>query len=354
MQLLQLIIYPLLCAFLFSYAITPGVIYFAKKYGLVDDPRTNKHPKVIHTVPIPRAGGLGIGLSIISVSFFFLSLDQRILAILVGAIPLLIIGVLDDKYNISPYLRALVQIGAALIPIGAGIGIAFVTSPFGGILDLSYPRIYFDFLGESRSIWVLSDLFALFWIVFLMNIINMGAKGLPGQMPGVVVIAALVIAFLSLQFANDTTEWPVTILASLVAGSFLGFLPWNFLPQRIMPGFSGSMIAGYFLAILSILSTAKVGTLLVALGIPIIDTTYTVIRRISEGKSPVWGDRKHLHHRLLDSGVSKNTITYIYWGGTLLLGLLALQLKADLKFYTIIGVALFLGGILIWLTYRLK
>ena len=117
---------------------------------------------------------------------------------------------------------------------------------------------------------------------------------------------------------------------------------------------AGSTFAGYMLAVLAILSTAKVGTLLVALGVPIIDTGYTVIRRILSGKSPVWGDRGHLHHKLLDAGMTKRQVAFFYWTVTAGLGITALNLNAAYKFYTIVGVTIFVGGLILWLTYRPK
>src|SRR5258706_14796667 len=137
-----------------------------------------------------------------------------------------------------------------------------------------------------------------------MNMINMGAKGVDGQLSGVTVIAAFVIALISLKFSADITQWPVIILAAITGGAYLGFLPWHIFPQKIMPGYGGSTIAGYLFAILSILSTTKVGALMVVLGFPLIDKGFSIVRRVLTGKSPVWGDRGHLHHRLLDAGVS--------------------------------------------------
>ena len=124
--------------------------------------------------------------------------------------------------------------------------------------------------------------------------------------------------------------------------------------QILMPGYGGATLAGYMLAIASILSTTKVGTLIVVLGIPLIDTSYTVLRRIISGKSPVWGDRSHLHHKLLDSGFSKKQVSQVYWSLTSILGVLALNLNSTYKLYTIIGVAFVLGGVILWLTYRSK
>ena len=352
--ILTLIFLPVMVAGLASWVATPFVIKFAKKFNLIDDPKKNKHPKVIHTHPIPRAGGLALFIGVFVGIVTLLPIDKYVASILLGACVILVIGILDDKYNLSPYFRLIAMSFAALIPIAAGISIAFISDPFNGILDLSYPRFSFELLGEVRSIWILSDVFALFWIVFMMNMLNMGAKGIQGQLPGVVAIAALTIALLSLQYSADITEWPVIILAAITAGAYLGFLPWNFFPQKIMPGFSGSTLAGFLLAILSILSTAKVGTLLVVLGVPIVDTGYTIIRRVAAGKHPMWGDRGHLHHKLLDSGLTQKQVVYFYWFATALLGALALNLNASYKLYTIIGVTIFIGGLLLWLTYKPK
>jgi UDP-GlcNAc:undecaprenyl-phosphate GlcNAc-1-phosphate transferase len=121
-----------------------------------------------------------------------------------------------------------------------------------------------------------------------------------------------------------------------------------------MPSFSGSNLAGYYLGILSILSTTKVGTLLIVLGIPLIDTAYTVVRRILSGKSPVWGDRGHLHHKLLDLGLSKKQVSYFYWISTALLGIMSLYLNSAYKLYTVIGIAILLGGFFIWLKFQSK
>lgn len=354
MSIFYLAILPGLVALIASFLATPLVIKLAWKLGIIDDPTKNKHIKVIHTYPVPRGGGLALFVAILVASLIFLPIDKHLKGILGGAAVLALMGILDDKYNLNPYLRLAGGFLAAGIPIAAGIGIAFLSNPQGGIIDLSQPQINFYFLGEQRSIWVLSDAFALIWIVFVMNMLNMGAKGVDGQLPGVVVVAATTIAMLSLKFSADITQWPVIILAAITAGAYLGFLPWNFYPQKIMPGYGGSTLAGYLLAVLSILSTTKVGILIVVLGVPLIDTGYTIVRRILAGKSPVWGDRGHLHHRLLDAGWGKRRVAVFYWVISAFLGILALNLNTSSKLYTMVGIAILLGGAILWLTYRPK
>src|SRR3972149_8116176 len=353
-NILNLVGLPLGVAAITTCLITPLVIKFAKAWGIIDDPSVHKHPKVIHTYPTPRGGSIALSLGFYLSSLIFLPLDKHVLGILAGATIIFVMGILDDKYDLNPYLRIILGFVAALAPIIAGIGISFVSSPVGGIIDLSNPQITFSLLGVQRSVWILSDSFALIWIVLMMNILNMGAKGVDGQLTGVVIVAALTIAALSLKFSADITQWPVIILAAVTAGAYLGFLPWNFYPQKIMPGYGGSTLAGYLLAVLAILSTTKRGTLLVVLGIPLVDTGYTILRRILSGKSPVWGDRGHLHHRLLDLGWGKRRVATFYWLISALLGVLALNLNTSNKLYTMVGIAILLGGLILWLTYRPK
>jgi len=347
----KILISILISSFL-AYMFTPFVIKLAKKFGLIDDPKKNKHPKVIHTYPVPRGGGLAIFGAVVITSFLTLPIDKHLVGILSGALIIIILGLLDDKYNLSPYTRLPIQFLAASMPIIAGIGIAYISNPLGGIIDLSHPQINFAFLGETRSIWILSDLFALFWIVMLMNFMNMGASGIDGQVTGTTVVASIAIGILSLRFSADITQWPVTILASITAGAYLGFLPWHTYPQKIMPSFGGATLSGYLLGVLSILTTAKVGALMVILAVPLVDTGYVIVKRVASGKAPFWGDRGHLHHRLLDSGWSKKSVSYFYWLVTGLLGFLAINLNAQHKFYTMIGVSAVLGGMVIWLTHK--
>jgi UDP-GlcNAc:undecaprenyl-phosphate GlcNAc-1-phosphate transferase len=351
-NLRNLFLLPWLTAAVIAFLATPLVIKFAGKLGIIDDPKKNRAPKVIHTYPTPRGGGIPIFIALLTTCLIFLPIDKHIIGILIGAGILVTMGTLDDRYNLNPYLRLGLGFLAAGTVVISGIGISFITSPLGGIINLSSPQITFSLFGATHSIWIISDVFALLWIVFLMNMVNMGAKGVDGQLSGVTVIAALTIAFLSLRYSADITQWPVIILAGITAGAYLGFLPWHIFPQKIMPGYGGSTLAGYLLGVLSILSTAKVGILIVVLGIPLIDTGYTIVRRIINKKSPVWGDRGHLHHRLLDAGLSKRQVAYFYWGVTAILGFLALNLNTTSKLYTMIGIALGLGGLILWLTTR--
>lgn len=121
-----------------------------------------------------------------------------------------------------------------------------------------------------------------------------------------------------------------------------------------MPGWGGGALAGYFLAVLSILSGAKVATAMIVLGVPLIDVIYVMGRRIKAGKSPVWGDTNHLHHQLLRLGWSKTKVAGFYWAVTAILGFIALQLNSQMKVYTILLIAVILGGALLWINLFLS
>lgn len=343
---------PCFISFIVSFLSTPVIIIVAKKFKLIDDPHTHKHPKVVHNYPVPRGGGIPIYLSLLTI-FVFLPAGKHLMGIITGATIALIVGLLDDRFEekVSPLFRLLSNFLAGALVVGAGIGIAFITNPLtGGVLRLDEPKIIFEFLGKSRNIWILSDILALFWISWCMNFVGWSA-GVDGQLPGFVAISAFVIGFLSLRFTQDVTQWPVVILAAATAGAYLGFLPWNFYPQKIIPGYSGKSLAGFLLGVLSILSGAKLATALLVLGIPLIDAVFIVLKRISEGRSPFVGAREHLHHRLLDLGWGKRRIAIFYWLMSGLLGILALNLNSKQKLYTIILLPILFLVFILWINY---
>lgn len=339
----DLIFRPFLIAFAVSLAATPLTIAVFKKLGWVVDPTKTPHPAHIHKRPVPKGGGIPVFLAILVTTAIFLKLDQHLIAIFAAMLLTLIVGIIDDIRGLNPILRLGLNFGAALVVVGAGIGIAYITNPLGGVIDLSQPRITFDFLGETRQIWILSDLFALLWIPFVMNAVNW-SSGVDGQVSGMVAIAAGVIGLLSFSFSADITQWPVAIMAFGLSGAFAALTIFHFYPQKIMPGYSATTLAGLLLAVLSILSTTKVGTAIMVLGLPLLDATYTIVRRILSGKSPFYGDRGHFHHRLLALGWGRRRIAVFYWLITAVFGILALSLNAKMKLFAIVGLALVLAG----------
>lgn len=342
-----------LIAFVTSFISTYFVKNFATKHGLVDDPRHRKHPAQIHKAIIPRAGGLSVLLGILVPILFFLPLNKALVGILLGAIVTVVIGLIDDKKDLNPYIRFAANVLSALFVIGAGVGIPYINNPFNGVIHLDTVRITFDLFGE-HSVLLLADIFALLFIVWTMNVVGW-SSGVDGQLPGFVSIALLVLGVLSLRFtAHDISQWVVTSLSFITMGSYLGFLPWNFYPQKIMPGYGGKTLAGFMLAVLSILAGAKVGTMILVLGLPMSDALYTVIRRIMSGKSPVWADRSHFHHRLLDKGWGKRRIALFYWLIAAMLGAIALTVSSEGKLFVLLTVLVIVGGVLLWTSRATK
>ncbi len=341
---------PFVTAALITLGVTPLVIRIAKKYKLVDDPRVRFHPAHTHKGIIPRAGGLALFVGLLITTLLFVPLTKLFVGLLLGAAILVVVGLLDDRRDVNPYIRLGTNAVAALLVVGAGGGIPYITNPFGGVIHLDTLRVTFSFFGP-HSILVWADLFAFAWIMWTMNIVGWSA-GVDGQMPGFIAIAAITLGVLSLRFtAADPTQAIVTIFAFIVAGVFAGFIPWNFYPQKIMPGYGGKTLAGFLLAILGILSYGKLGTALLVLGIPTVDAVYTLIRRIGTKKSPVAADRGHLHHRLLDVGWGKRRVALFYWGVSAILGMVALTVTSQEKVFALLLLGVGVAAFLLWVQF---
>jgi len=345
------LLFPFFSSLIVTLVTAPLVILFARKYHLVDNPKTRYHPAHTHKGSIPRAGGLAIYIGILIGILYFIPLTKVTIGVLLGSLLLIIIGLFDDKKDVNPYIRLTTNAIATLIVVFAGIGIPYVTNPLsGGVVHLDIIRLTFSFFGK-HSILILSDIFAFIWIMWTMNIVGWSA-GVDGQMPGFVAISAAILGFLSLRFTVfDPSQLYVAMLAFIVAGAFIGFLPWNFFPQKIMPGYGGKTLAGFLLAILGILSFGKVGTALLVLGIPMIDAVYTLFRRLGQNRSLIWADRGHLHHRLLDLGWGRRKIALFYWGVSAILGAIALTVTSRQKLFAMLLVAVAVGGFLLWVAF---
>ena len=341
----------LLLSFTITFLLTPATISFFTTHNWLEDPRQKqkKSGNATATSIVPRGGGLPLFLGIFLPCLLLLPADKHFIGIFLAALVTLIVGLIDDIFDLSPTLRLGTNLFSALIVVAAGIGIAYISNPLGGVFDLSRPSITFNLFGSTHSIWILSDLLAIIWITWCMNIVGW-SSGVDGQLPGFVVISAVFIGLLGLRFSTDTTQWPVIVLSLAVAGAYLGFLPWNFFPQKIMPGYSGKSLAGFFLALLSILSGAKLATLIFLLGVPMLDAVFVLIKRLMNGRSPFSPGSDHLHHFLLKSGWGRRKIALTYWLLSLFLGFISLFLNSQQKFYFFIGITfLFFSFILkVW------
>jgi len=304
-----------------SFLVTPFIIKLAYKLGAIDRPDGRK----IHTNPTPRFGGVGIFISfiitLIIIQYFFPktnlsnSADNFNLPVLGFALLLvLLVGATDDIKNLKPGQKFLVQFLAATLIYLSGIKISAITNPFtGSLIDLGY----------------LSFPLTIIWLTGITNAFNL-IDGLDGLATGTGIIAGLTIFAISL-FNNDITS---AVLGIILAGSLFGFLGYNFNPAKIFLGDSGSLFAGFTLAVLSIQSSTKGSTAfsliiaLLALGVPIIDTSLAMLRRIfvwflpgqSKNKSIATKlhsmflpDKRHIHHRLMASGYSQRTTVLLLY-----------------------------------------
>jgi UDP-GlcNAc:undecaprenyl-phosphate GlcNAc-1-phosphate transferase len=333
------LVFIFLFSFVTSFILTIPTIKFAKKFNIVTDVKKRNHPAHTHKGLIPRAGGIPIYISFIISVFLFLEINKIILGIIIATFLLLIIGLLDDIYDISPYYRFIGNILISSIVVGFGLGIPFISNPFGDPIRLDQWIFTINFFG-THSILIISDIVAIIWLTWTTNMINW-SKGVDGQLPGFVGIAAIFLGLLSQRFmAYDISIQNVMFLSFIVAGAYIGFLPFNFYPQKIMPGYGGGSLAGFLLGILSILSFGKIGTAFLILAIPLIDGIYSILRRVRNKKSPFRADWGHFHHRLLEIGWGRRRIAIFYWIITFILGIASLFLHGIEKLTAFITVGL--------------
>lgn len=330
-------------SFLITLGLTLPTVLLARKFGLTTDRRKRKHPAHTHRGVIPRGGGLPIFLGIALPVLFLLKLNPQNLGILTGGLILVLVGLWDDKKDRSPYVRFFINCLAAVIVILFGVSIPYITNPLGGVIHFS----------DINFIIPLPFLLAFLWIVWTTNIIGWSG-GVDGQLPGFVGISAVVIGLLSLRFIGDPNQFFVTAVSFITAGAFLGFLPWNFYPQKIMPGYGGKTLAGFMLAVLSALSFAKFGTALLVLAVPMSDAVFVFISRLIKKQSPFMASGEHLHHHLLNIGWSKRKIALFYWGISLIAGLIALALNPRQKLFAVLLVFMLIFIFILWINFFQK
>ena len=344
------VLLPLVVSFLITTAITPVSIFFIKRFKIMDDPAKHKHPAMLHKNPIPRGGGIPLFLGVFLTSLLFLPMTKIMTALFIASFISLAVGVLDDKYDVSPYIRFLINIFCAVFVVYFGANIPFITNPFGGILYLNSMNLPFI---HGVDLSFLPEVIAVLWIVWVMNMLNW-SKGVDGQMPGIVAISATVIGVLSLRFSHlDTTSAMVATLSFIIAGSSLGFLIFNFYPAKIFPGYGATSVY-LLLAVVSILSGAKLATAILVMGVPLTDGAITIVRRIMSGKSPFWHDKKHLHHLLLSLGFGQRRIALFYWIISAILGAISLVLSSKGKLFAIIMLVIIAGGAILFLHFLIK
>ena len=311
-----------------SLSLTPVVRRFALAKGIVDHP---SEARKIHAAPVAYLGGVAIYLAFVIPVLASMQLTRQLLGLLGGITLLLIVGVIDDIKRLSPWVKLCWQIVAAGITLAGGIGITALTNPFGGQIALDAGRFAVN-LGEWRfHITPIANSLSILWMVGLINALNF-LDGLDGLASGTSVISSFIIFLLAIKV--DQPE--VALLAIILTGATLGFLPYNSFPAKIFMGDGGAYFLGLTLALLAIYSGGKVATAFLVLGFAILDSIWAVIRRLGARSSPFRADRKHLHHLLLEVGLSQRLAVLVLYLLSLIFGLVALASDSYAKLVTMV------------------
>ena len=348
-------IYPLILLFALAltYALTPlaGRIGFA--LGLADKPGGRRR----HQGLIPRTGGLALFTGFTATVLLVLALPyilppslaawsppredpneaRRLIALLGGSLFCVSFGFVDDRYDLPSGPQYLAQFAASLIAIAGLIFIKHVNNPFGdGLL-----------YGEGGLPWWIVGPLTVFWFMGMMNTINW-LDGLNGLVAGVTAILCIVLAA-QMLYRAEPPQLSVALLPIALLGAALGFLPFNFAPARIFMGSSGSYFLGYAVASLGIMGGARLATVMLVLGLPVLDVAWLIVQRWRRGQRPAQAGRDHLHFRLRDMGLRERNIVYGYWAFCAVFGLLTLLLDDRVyKMAALLGLGVVALGVLIW------
>ena len=303
-------LFAFILALAISFACTPAVRMLAIKIKAVDVPKDNRR---MHKVPIPRMGGLAIFAGFLVSVLFFVPLGTEFRSILIGALTLVVLGIIDDIVALKPKTKFAGQIIAALIPALSGVSIHGIVNPF-------VP-------GQYSTLGIFSIPLTVIWIVGITNAVNF-IDGLDGLACGVSAIATVTMFIIAVLFG----EIYIALMMAALAGACLGFLPYNMNPAKIFMGDTGSMFLGYILATVSIQGLFKFYAVIsfavpfILLGLPIFDTGFAIVRRLLKGQSPLQADRGHVHHRLIDLGFDQKQSVAILYTFSALMGLTAVIL----------------------------
>ncbi len=320
-------IIPFFEAVIISLIMTPIVRKLAFKVGAIDIPKDDRR---VHNKPMPLMGGVAIYIAIVVSALTLLPIDKSLISIIIGGTIILISGIIDDLKGLSPKMKIVFQLSAGLVLILGDVKVDFITNPFSSQSTLLYLK------------W-LSIPITLFWVVGITNTLNL-IDGLDGLAAGVAMISSLSLMFVASKFGYGN----IIILSAIVAGSCLGFLPYNFNPAKIFMGDTGALFLGFMLAAISIEGVMKsVATIaiivpILILGVPIFDTTFAIFRRLLNGQSIMSADKGHLHHRLLNRGYSQRKTVLTLYGISGIFGLFAvLVAKYNSKQAVYLSVVLF-------------
>jgi UDP-GlcNAc:undecaprenyl-phosphate GlcNAc-1-phosphate transferase len=330
-------------AFGLAFVLTPLAGWLGRRYGLVDLPGDRRK----HEGAVPRLGGLALYLPFVVALILTLVLPQewlpprqdpneltRLAGLLLGSTFIFLCGLCDDKWELGPVLQLIGQVVAALIAIVFLVFIERVMNPFTDRLTI-FP-------------WPFTVAFTLFWIVGMINTVNW-LDGLDGLAAGITAIVSAILAY----HMYREGQYSVVPLPLALLGCSLGFLPYNFHPARVFMGSSGAFFLGFAGATLSIVAGAKMATILLVMGIPIMDVAWQIFNRLRRGRSSLKADRGHLHYRLLAMGLSQRQIVLLFYLFCAAFGVLALVISSRLyKLFALLALGLVTLLVLLAVTRR--
>ena len=314
-QLIVYVVLALLVAALVSFLMTPVVKTFAYKVGAIDVP---KDARRVHDHPIPRMGGLAIFLGFILSVVLFVDISRQVQGILLGAVLIAACGAIDDIISLRAWIKLIVQIVAAIVAVAHGVVIEVLMNP----------NIFSE--NEALILGVLAVPVTILWIVGITNSVNL-IDGLDGLAVGVSTISSVTMFVVALLVA----EGNVAVILAALMGACLGFMPYNLNPAKIFMGDTGALLLGYVLSTVSVVGMFKFYAIvtfivpILALALPLFDTTCAFFRRLLRGQSPMHPDRGHLHHRLIDMGLSQKQAVAILYSVSAILGLCAVVLATS-------------------------
>lgn len=346
--------------------LVPPLIRLCRREGWVAAPG----PRHVHREPTPVLGGLamiaGFAAALL-LSFGLERLDPalrrspfeylRLGLLLAGASLVAIVSLIDDLRDLPAMPRLAVHIVAALVAVGPYLwdqqlrpdALGDLTEARGIILTaFNFPFVEQIHL-HNISPWLAIGA-TVFWIVGMQNMVNW-ADGLDGLAGGVTLIAASILALHTLRL--DPPQYTVAFLPLALAGACAGFLGFNFHPARIFMGDVGAMTIGYILGVSAIIGGAKLATALLVMGVPLIDMAWLILSRILHGRSAAHAGRDHLHHRLLDLGLSQRQVVLCYYTLSAVFGGVALlDLPPAAKLVALVMLGLLVGGLLFYASTR--
>lgn len=323
--------------------LTPLAGRLGRWLGVVDRPGGRR----AHRGVISRLGGVALfGAFIVAIGVAAgrgslttgYSADDfdRLKGLLVGGLGAFLFGLLDDRFDLPPGLQFPFQLMLSVVALATLLWLERFTLPFLGLVALD---------NYSWGAWVYVPLTVL-WVMGMMNTVNW-LDGLDGLAAGVGAILCLVLAI----HMHRVGQPSVALLPLALLGALVGFLPYNVAPARVFLGSGGAFFLGYALGGLGLIAGGRVATVLLVMGLPIVDVAWQIFDRARHHRSPTRADRGHLHFRLLDAGLSERIIVLLYWGFCALFGLLALVVSSPLyKLLALLAIGVGVIVILAWLS----